>query len=163
MRRKNGYARALAAVMCAVAALCLMTGCRASDALKEIIYTQTAETVDYDNPQKYYINDSTADQTSDQVSASETSEDQTPSDTVQNLVVYSSDPNQDTFTAKKSAFSDNPDFNGIEASEEVFFYKSDDKDAVDHTVTKKEEDDEDKKEEEPLVQELLCFLPLSLS
>lgn len=41
------------------------SGCRASDAMKEIVYEQTAETVDYDNPNKCYINDPTADEKSD--------------------------------------------------------------------------------------------------
>ena len=33
--------------------------------MKEIVYEQTAKTVDYDNPNKYYINDPTADEKSD--------------------------------------------------------------------------------------------------
>lgn len=132
---------------------CFATGCRASDALKEIIYEQTAEAVDYDNPNKYYINDPTAQEKSDQVSAKETSDDNASTDAEQNLVVFGSDPNSPQYTAKQSAFSDKPDFSGIEASEKVFFYKSNDKDAVDHTVTKKENNDDknkkDDKDQEP--------------
>lgn len=133
----------------AAAALLGMSGCRASDALKEIVYLQTADIIDYDNPQKFYISDSTSDEKSDQVSAAETSDDeQNMSDDVQNLVVYSSDPNTDSLTAKKSLFSDSPDFSGIEASEKVYFYKSDDKNAIDHTVTKQEEPDEQRTQED---------------
>ena len=144
--------RALAACVTAIAVVCTLGGCRASDALKEIVYLQTADTVDYDNPNKYYINDSTADETSDQVSADETSNDAASTDTEQNLVVYSSDPNTKDYTAKQSIFSNKPDFEGIEASEKVFFYKSNDKDAIDHTVTKEEDKDEKNKKDDETVE-----------
>ncbi len=146
MHRKSTITKAIVVPLCVITATTCLAGCRASDALKEIIYEQTSETVDYDNPNKYYINDSTADEKSDQVSAKETSDDSSNTDTEQNLVVYSSDPNTSEFTAKQSVFSDKPDFEGIEASEKVFFYKSKDKDAIDHTVTKKENKDQKKKE-----------------
>lgn len=123
-------------------------GCRATDALKEIVYLQTAEVVDYDNPNKYYINDPTSDEYSDQVSATEVQGDLSASEEVQNLVIYSSNPNTDEYTAKQSLFSSTPDFNGIEASSKVNFVKSTDKDAFDHEVTKKEDEDEDQKQEE---------------
>lgn len=149
-------ARAFACALVAVAASGLLlcaSGCRASDALTEVIYTQSTDNIDYDNPQKFYINDPTSDEKSDQVSASETSKnEQKADDTEQNLVVYSSTPNTDAYTAKKSAFSDNPDFNGIEASEKVFFYKSNAKDALDHTVTKKEKNDTTKKKQDDEAQ-----------
>lgn len=148
MHRSEKITKALVVPLCAIAAVSLTSGCRASDALKEIIYEQTSETVDYNNPNKYYINDSTADEKSDQVSAKETDDDSSSTDTEQNLVVYSSDPNTKDYTAKQSIFSDKPDFEGIEASEKVFFYKSKDKDAIDHTVTKKENKDKKKKEED---------------
>lgn len=143
------FALVAVAVLLAGTSLLVVSGCRASDALTEIIYTQDTDYIDYDNPQKYYINDPTSDEKSDQVSASEVAKnDQKADDTEQNLVVYSSNPNTDAYTAKKSAFSDNPDFTGIEASEKVYFYKSNDKDALDHTVTKKEQSDDTKQEQD---------------
>lgn len=116
--------------------------------MKEVVYLQTADAIDYDNPNKYYINDPTATEYSDQVSASEVQGDMSASEEVQNLVVYSSKPNTDTFTARQSLFSSTPDFNGIEASSPVNFVKSDDKDAFDHEVTKKDEEDEEQKQQE---------------
>ena len=153
MRKGQKVLRIATAVLCVVAVACFVTGCRASDALKEIIYEQGAQTVDYDNPNKYYINDSTAQEKSDQVSSKETNKDGSSTDTEQNLVVFGSDPNTSGYTAKKSAFSNKPDFNGIEASEKVFFYKSSDKDAIDHTVTKKQESKKDNNKNEDEEQE----------
>lgn len=127
---------ALLLVACLACAALVLGGCRDTDALKEIIYSQTADIIDYDNPSKFYINDATADEESENVAALETSEDASArSDTVQNLVVYSSDPNTEGYTAKKSVFSPTPDFEGIEASEEVTFVLSDDPDAFDHAPT----------------------------
>ncbi|MDO4502900.1 MAG: hypothetical protein Q4D06_06920 [Coriobacteriia bacterium] len=141
----------MAVVLAAAMPLCLLPGCRVSDTFTEVVYQQDAKTIDYDNPQKFYINDATATEKSDQVSAKETDSDGTGSESEQNLVVYGSKPNTEGFTAKKSAFSNKPDFTGIEASESVSFFKSDEKDAVDHTVTKQEpkERPEEKKDDSP--------------
>ena len=65
MQRAMRVTRALLAAIRVVGMLCFASGCRASDAMKEIVYEQTAKTVDYDNPNKYYINDPTADEKSD--------------------------------------------------------------------------------------------------
>ena len=154
--------RAVAArILCIIAVLIAIIGlggCRVSDALTEVIYDQTSDIIDYDNPTKIYINDSTAEQESEEFAAKEVNDGASvASDTVQNLVVYSSKPNTEGFTAKKSVFSPTPDFKGIEASEEVCFVKSDDPNAFDHPVTVEEpeeepEDEPEEPEEEPLIQ-----------
>lgn len=156
-RREARTRRALRAAKvaaCAVLAVTLtaVVGCRDTDALKEIIYDQNAEIIDYDNPNKFYINDSTAEQESNVVSSVEVSEEEPTSDQVQNLVVYSSEPNSEGFTAKQSIFSPTPDFTGIEASGTVFFYQSDSVDAIDHAVTPLPEEEE-QTEEEPEQQQ----------
>ncbi len=134
--------------------LAVIAGCRDSDALKEIIHDQNASIIDYDDPSKFWINDSTAEEESNQVSSLEVSEEDPDSEQIQNLVVYSSDPNTEGFTAKQSIFSPYPDFTGLEASETVFFYYSDSVDALEREVTsieeeeEQEEDPEDEPEEE---------------
>lgn len=134
-RRARLVAQGMACAILAVACALSLGGCKDTDALREIIYDQTASIIDYDSPTKFYINDETAEETSDAVSSSETSEDAEPTDAVQNLVVYSSEPNSEGFTAKKSAFGDPADFSGIEASETVCFVVSDDPGAFDHEAT----------------------------
>ncbi len=143
----------LGMITCAllVVFLAVATGCRDTDALREIIVDQNSDIIDYDNPLKFYINDSTAEEESDQVSSLEVSDEDPESDIVQNLIIYSSDPNTEGFTAKRSFFSATPDFTGIEASETVFFYHSDDIDAFNHAVTPTpdiEDFDEDSDDEE---------------
>ena len=147
---KHAAPRVALVLTCVLLAVACMSGCRISDALTEVIYDQTSEKIDYDNPTKIYVNDSTAKLESDKFAAKEVSDDtDVVSDTVQNLVVYSSDPNTQGFTAKKSVFSSTPDFRGIEASEEVCFVKSDDPEAYDHPLTVEEPEDEPEEEEEP--------------
>jgi hypothetical protein len=139
--RAYGVGRAVVAGALALS-LCVMPGCRDTDALKEILYDQEASTVDYDNAAKYYINDSTAQEESMAVSSVEVSEEEPTSNTVQNLIVYSSDPNSPYYQAKQSLFSAFPDFSGIEASSSVCFVKSDSADAVEHAVTAAEAEDD---------------------
>ena len=145
----------LLALVAALVVLSALGGCRATDALKEIVYLQSADIIDYDNPEKFYISDSTAEEESDKVAAFETATDdeERTATEEQNLVVYGSEPNTQDMTAKKSAFSDKPDFEGIEASEYVYFYRSDSKDAIDHKVTEEEEQEDppDPEEEEVLL------------
>lgn len=143
MHRQRSRATAtLALVGTAVLAssLVCMSGCRASDVLTEVVYDQSSDEIDYDNPTKYYINDSTAKQKSDQVPAKETSKKATTSDKTQNIVVYSSKPNHKEYTAKKSVFAKNSDFKGLEASEGVKFYSSKSKNAVIRPAEKKKKD-----------------------
>lgn len=134
---------ALVGVTAAASSLLCTTGCRSSDVLTEVVYDQSSTDIDYDNPTKYYINDSTAKQKSDQVPAKETSKTATDTDKTQNIVVYSSKPNHKEYTAKKSVFAKNPDFKGLEASEGVKFYASKDKDAVVRPAEKKDEEKKD--------------------
>ena len=137
------------ALACVLMAILCLSGCRISDALTEVIYDQSSDIIDYDNPTKIYVNDSTAEVESDKFAAKEVSDDtDVVSSTVQNLVVYSSTPNTKGFTAKKSVFGYPPDFEGIEASEEVRFVKSDDPDAYDHALTVSEQEEEPEEEEE---------------
>ena len=125
-----------------------LSGCRETDALKEIIYDQQSQNIDYDNPNKYYISNSESDKESNEVSSMEVSEEDPVTDRVQNLVVFSSEPNTSGFIAKMSKFSTVPDFLGIEASESVFFYRSDRVDAVDHAVTAEAVQTEEQAEDE---------------
>ena len=142
--------RTLLVVACALLVALALSSCRVSDALTEVIYDQTADIIDYENPTKIFINDSTAEVESDEFAAKEVRDDtDVVSSTVQNLVVYSSKPNTEGFTAKKSVFSATPDFRGIEASEEVCFVKSDDPEAFDHPLTIEEPEDEPEQEDEP--------------
>ena len=147
-RRVRLFARvALCAVIACALAACM--GCRDTDALKEIIYDQNAPTIDYDNPNKHYINNSQAEKESNAVSSKEVSDEDPTSDIVQNLIIYSSTPNSEGFIAKMSKYTTGtPDFPGIEASETVFFFKSDRVDAVDHAVTAEEEQEEDEAEDD---------------
>ncbi len=143
--KKNSGFRLLKAALCVFAAMTLTvtaTGCRDTDALKEIIIDQNADLIDYDNPEKFYINDSTSEEESNVVSSLEVSEEEPDSDQVQNLIVYSSEPNTEGYTAKHSMFSAFPDFLGIEASDTVFFYQSDSVDAFEHEVTPTPDDEE---------------------
>ncbi len=140
--RSPRFLKVALCVIAVVAMALVMSGCRDTDALKEIIIDQNADLIDYDNPQKFYINDSTAEEESDAVSSLEVSEEDPETDEMQNLIVYSSDPNTEGFTAKHSAFSAFPDFLGIEASDLVYFYQSDNIDAFDHEVTPTPEDEE---------------------
>ena len=146
----TAMARMALFLSCLVLAVTCLCGCRVSDALTEVIYDQSADKIDYDNPTKIYVNDSTAEIESEEFSAKEVSDDaDVMSDTVQNLVVYSSTPNTEGFTAKKSVFSPTPNFRGIEASEEVCFVKSDDPNAYDHALTIQEPEEEPDDEEPP--------------
>lgn len=137
-------------VACLVAVALLACGCRDSDALKEIIYDQTSLNIDYDNPDKFLVNDSSAEQKNDSIPAEEHSDSAAVTDQKQNLVVYSSEPNAPQFTAKKSVWDPNPDFKGLEASETVKFYESDDTKATEQDIPKTEEPEEkpDEPEEE---------------
>lgn len=122
------------AMLCALAALFCLAGCRMSDALTEVIYDQTSLNIDYENESKYLINDSTAEIQDDSVPAQESNKRGRVTEEKQNIVVYSSDPNAPQFVAKKSVWSKDPDFVGIEASETVHFYKSDDPDATEQDI-----------------------------
>ncbi len=148
---KNRGKLVLCVVTCVLlcAFLAFATGCRDTDALKEIIIDQNADLIDYDNPLKYYINDSTAEEESDRVSALEVSDEDPESDIIQNLIIYSSDPNTEGYTAKHSLFSAFPDFTGIEASDTVFFYYSDALDAFDHPLTSSPEEEEMEEPNDP--------------
>ena len=102
-----------------VAVVSNTAGCRDTDVLKHINYRQSAETVDYDNDNKFLISNPDSQVTSESVSAVEVDRDAKPTEEKQNLVVYSSDPNATRYTAKKSLFSLDPDYNGLEASDGV--------------------------------------------
>ena len=161
--RSGKFASALILVICLALAVLGLSGCRVSDALTEVIYDQTADIIDYDNPTKIYVNDSTAEDESDQFAAKEVSDDTSVvSDTVQNLVVYSSSPNTEGFTAKKSVFDKMPDFRGIEASEEVCFVKSSDPEAFDHPVTVEDpviEEPDPEEDVEPIIVDSVTTAP----
>ncbi len=148
-QRKVTIGRVLTASVSAVVVAGMLGGCRASDALKEIVYLQTADTVDYDNPNKYYINDSSAKEKSDKVSAKETSKKSSNATETQNIVVYSSEAEDSDYTAKKQVFSINPDFNGLEASEGVRFYESTKKNAVKRPAQDKTEKTKKKSQKTP--------------
>lgn len=139
--------KATVATLCLVMAACTMAGCKNTEVLTRTIYDQTATEVDYNNPEKFYINDSTSEETSDQVAANETSDDAENATAVQNLVVYGSEPNTQGYVAKKSAFAKNPSFTGIEASEAVSLFYSTDKDAIDYEIPEPDEDQQEQPED----------------
>ncbi len=107
------------------------TACRDTDVLKHINHTQSAQTVDYDTDQRYLINSEDADKTSESVPAQEVDKDAAPTEEKQNIVVYSSKPNAAQYKAKKSLFSLNPDYSGLEASDGVRLAQSKKEQAVD--------------------------------
>ena len=137
------------AVICCAALLCFATGCRDSDALKEIIYDQEVDLIDVDNEDKYWINDPTADEESDEVSSTEVVSDKSEAEIEQNLVVFSSKPNSPEYAAKQSLWSEDPDFEGIEASNTVAFYLSEED--VKATIPQESDDEDDEPEDSDIV------------
>lgn len=135
------------AVACASALGVPLTGCKDTDALKEIIYDQASENIDFDNPNKIYLSDETAEATSDKIPSSEVSEEGVVTIERQNLMVYSSDPNTQGYVAKQSLWSPEPDFEGIEASSGVHFVRSDDPDAPEQPLPEEKEEEEEPEEE----------------
>ena len=146
-RGMSSYVLLLICIICCVGMLCVATGCRNSDALKEIIYDQNADIIDYDNEDKFYINDPDADETSKEVSSDEAAAVNKVTEKIQNIVVYSSSPNSEEYQAKQSIWSEDPDFTGLEASDTVSFFVSEDED-VKSTVPKEDEEEEDDDEEQ---------------
>lgn len=150
MRTTHQLTTVTAATLCVFAALCLMTGCRDSDALKEIIYDQASEAVDYSNPEKFRINDSSSELEDPLMPASEVDDDSEPTEERQNLVVYSSKPNTPNYVAKQSLWDPSPDFQGLEASSAVHFYEDpSNPEATEQDLGEApQEEPEDKQEEE---------------
>lgn len=148
LRATHQTTTATAAALCMIAALCLLTGCRSSDALKEIIYDQESTVIDYENENKYKLSDPSAELVDDTVPASETSENAALTEERQNLVAYSSAPNSPQYVAKQSLWAPNPDFLGLEASSKVNFYETDDPSAPFQDLGKEEEPEEEPEEEE---------------
>lgn len=144
----RSFLNAVLVIVLALGCLSLLVGCRESDTLKEIVLDQTAEVVDYDNPLKFLISDSTSDVESDQVPATEVSDDAPAEDEEQNLLIYSSSPNTTGFTAKASVYAEPAQFPGIEASQTVNPYYSDDDDAIDYDVPHEEDEEEPEEEEQ---------------
>lgn len=145
--------RAVLAVLCAGALCGPLTACKDSDALKEIIYDQSSDNIDYKNPNKIYLSDETAEETSDLIPSAEVSEDGAVTVERQNLMVYSSSPNTQGYVAKQSLWAAEPDFEGIEASSGVHFVRSDDPTATEQPLP--EEKIEEVQEEEEPEDELL--------
>lgn len=146
-RQSARFASVLICLICCVGMLCFATGCRNSDALKEIIFDQDSEIVDYDNEEKFYINNPESEEESDEVSSDEAAAANKVTERVQNIVVYSSKPNSAEYEAKKSVWSEDPDFTGIEASETVSFIVSEDEN-VKSTIPSLDQDEEDDDEEQ---------------
>lgn len=122
-----------------------LSGCRPTDAFKQIVYQQDAQDIDYANPSKFLISDSSSKEKSELVSASEVDEDAAETEEVQNLVIYGTQGNTDKAKAKRSAFSKTPDFKNIQASEGVTLYYSTGKDAIDHEVEHQDKEQPEKK------------------
>ncbi len=133
--------RTFVLVLLAGIALAGMSGCRATDVLKLIVYDQSSEQVDYERDQKVYISDETSETLSDKVSADEISEDVPATNEVQNLVSYASDPNMMSFPTKDSIFSLTPSFAGFEASRGVQYYLSDSEDSLYYELPEEELED----------------------
>ncbi len=147
IRSKFGLALRVAA--CILLAACVafsFAGCRDSDALKEIIYDQTSDSIDKDNPDKIYINDSSSDETTDKLPALENDENAPVTDERQSLVVYGSSPNTKNIETKQSLYDATPEFSGIEASGTVAFYYAEDENASDHEVAHETEYSQDDEE-----------------
>ncbi len=126
MKRSRKFILVALVAACMLMLLTVMSGCRPSDALKEIIYDQSSDIVDYDNELKFYISNDQAELENENIPSTETNRTEEETDEKQNIVVYSSEPNSPDFTAKQSLWSMDPDFEGIEASVKVNFYESDD-------------------------------------
>ena len=158
-RPKRATLRAMLVLTCVLLATLCLAGCRVSDALTEVIYDQTSTNIDYDNENKYLINDSTAEIKDSRVPSKESDHNGRVTEEKQNIVVYSSDPNAPQFTAKKSVWSKDPDFTGIEASESVRFYESDDPDATEQDIETPPEDEPEEQEEPPQTDDFVAVQP----
>ncbi len=130
-----------------LACLGLMSGCRASDALKEIIYDQDATIIDYDNEDKFYISNDEAEEENENLPSEQYENTEEVTEQTQNIVVYGSEPNSAQYETKQSVWAAIASFFGIEASGTVSFYLSDDENATEQDI-QSDEDEEDEDDEE---------------
>lgn len=113
--------RLLAAAAACVIALLLAfgaAGCKTTDFFTEILISPDAADVDEHNPDKITVNSPDAQQESGDLAALKWSEESTTSEDVQNLVVWSMEPNTALFT-HHSLYALQPRFPGIQASDGV--------------------------------------------
>lgn len=135
--KKGGFKRATAL---AVSLLCAFTlaGCKPTDFFTDIIITPFSDTIDESNDNYLVFNSPDAEEESPTVTALQWTEESLRSETVNNLVVYSSNPNTD-MTAHHSLFDLEPLLPGIEASDGVRLVY-DDSSSLDHEAEASDED-----------------------
>lgn len=135
--KKGGFKRATAlaaSLLCAFA----LAGCKPTDFFTDIVITPFSDTIDESNDNYLVINSPDAEAESPTVTALQWTEESPRSETVNNLVVYSSNPNTD-MTAHHSLFDLEPLFPGIEASDGVRLVY-DDSSSLDHEAEASDED-----------------------
>lgn len=141
--KASALIRVVLMVLLAVMFVCCTTGCRDTNVLKKIVYSQDSPNIDYDNPQKWLISNEQSEIESESVPAEETSDDATRTTLEQNVVVYGSEPNSPEFTTKASVYAKKAGFSGIEATFSVHPYYSEDKDAIDYEVPADDADEDE--------------------
>ncbi|MGN0039074.1 MAG: hypothetical protein ACI36Y_08090 [Coriobacteriales bacterium] len=128
---KCGARLAGAAVLAAALALGA-AGCKTTDFFTEILISPDAAEVDEHNPDKITVNSPDAAEESGDLAALKWSEESASSEDVQNLVVWSMEPNTALFT-HHSLYALQPRFPGIQASDGVRLVFNADA-ALDHSV-----------------------------
>lgn len=116
-RVRTLLAAAAACAMALVLAFCA-AGCKTTDFFTEILISPDAAEVDEHNPDKITVNSPDAPQESGDLAALKWSEESSTSEDVQNLVVWSMEPNTALFT-HHSFYAPQPRFPGIQASDGV--------------------------------------------
>ena len=132
--RSPVWARRTACILAAALLLCAcvlgMTGCKQSDFLKKIVFANWADITDTNHPVQ--VNNPDAEETSESFPAFDLEDSDTETDEVQNVVVYSHEPNTEGVTTRHSVFDLKPRYEDVEASDPVRLVFKDTEDALDH-------------------------------
>lgn len=134
------FAKATLACLLTASVAFGLAGCKPTDLFTEVVIKWDAETVDENNPDKATVNSPDAQEESTTLSALTWADSSTQSQDVQNLVVYSSDPNT-LLSTHHSIFDLAPLFPGIEASDGVRLVYGADSD-IDNEADATDEDEE---------------------
>ena len=117
-RSRVGKGKAIVALLTTMVVALSLCGCKPTDFFTEIIITPLSDVVDEDNPDATIVNNPDAKQESPSLAALKFTDTSSRSEDVQNLVVWSNEPNTD-MTTHHSIFDLTPLFPGIAASDGV--------------------------------------------
>ena len=140
-RKVKTHPRSIAALIMALL-LCvpMLSGCKPTDFFTEVIITPFSDVVDENNADHTVINSPDVQNESANLTALDWTDESPRSETVNNLVVYSSSPTTD-LTAHHSVFDLDPLFPGIEASDGVRLVY-DASSSLDHEAEADEQDEQ---------------------